>query len=71
MIDVGYIKSEAEMSMVNSTEEMAKALLDRAMKDVRQKRRAQGQLLHGWKREAAILALTRALTANQLDAGSP
>jgi hypothetical protein len=47
--------------MVDAAEETAKVMLDRAMKDVREQRRARGELLHGWKREAAILAVVRAL----------
>jgi hypothetical protein len=52
---------EADNSMADTAEETAKILLDQAMKDVREKRRAQRQSLHGWKREAAILAVMRAL----------
>lgn len=47
--------------MTDLAEEQAKVLLDQAMNDVRDKRRATGECLHGWKREAAILALARVL----------
>lgn len=50
---------------MNTVEERAKEMLATALVEVRSERRASGQLLHGWRREAALRAIERALTLSR------
>ena len=45
-------------------EEQARVLLSEAMAEVKAERRAAGRPLHGWKNEACLRAIVRAIEDN-------